>query len=184
MERDILQRAQVIYKRDILALEKLLHRQHIVNYLKKFVLSRILVSQGQWKEAEKIMKQVIELCEGSLSINYTTELRVKSQLARIYREQGNLIRARKLDEHVLEKMLRTFPPGTKTPYTLGVDTNWTRTNWGNRQPARLVEDLIQLVNIHKRVMGLEHYNTLGRMVELGCAYQQQGKAVEAERMFT
>jgi nucleoside phosphorylase/tetratricopeptide (TPR) repeat protein len=135
---------------------------------------------GQWKEAEKLQVQVLEIRKTLLGLEHPGTLTSMANLASTYQMQGRLNEAEKLEMQVLETS-RTIL-GAEHFSTLTSMANLASTYWsqGRHDEAEKLE--VQVLEMRKTILGAEHPKTLTSMANLASTYRNQGRLNEAEKL--
>jgi tetratricopeptide (TPR) repeat protein len=137
-----------------------------------------LLSDGRWKDAEKVTMQVVDIRRRMLGEEHRSTLTSMSILARIYRHQGRWKDAQELQLKDLEICKRIF--GDDDADTIDsmeslASMYIVRGQWNEAETL-----LLQVLEARKRRKEPEHIKTLTAMAKLAVTYQSQGRWKEAE----
>ncbi|KAK2805280.1 hypothetical protein FQN50_006306 [Emmonsiellopsis sp. PD_5] len=143
-------------------------------------LALIYSSQGQWKKAEELGIQTLEIKKQVLGLEHPDTLITMSNLVLTYNKQGQWEKAEELGMQVLE--IRKQVLSLEHPNTLTSMSNlaFTYNRQGQQKKAEELE--MQVLEIKKQVLGPEHPNTLTSMSNLASTYNYQGQWKKAEEL--
>ena len=144
------------------------------NYI--YVLEEI----GDWKHAEQLREQVLDMRTKLLGAEHPDTLTSMSDLAMTYSSQGKWNEAEQLNVQVLDMRKKLF--GAEHPHTLISMSNIASTylNQGKWNEAEQLN--VQVLDMRKKLLGAEHPHTLTSMSNLSLTYSHQGKCNEAEQL--
>ena len=137
--------------------------------------------QGQWKDAEKLQAQAVELRGGLLGEEHPLTLTSMANLASIYWKQGRWKEAESLFVQVIETSKRVL--GEEHADTLTSIANLASTYWNQGRWKEAESLFVQVIEIKKRVLGEEHADMLTSIANLASTYWNQGRWKEAESLF-
>ena len=144
------------------------------NYI--FVLKEI----GDWKHAEQLGVQVLDMRKKLLGAEHPDTLTSMAGLAGIYSSQGKWNEAEQLGVQVLEMRKKLL--GAEHPDTLISMGNLASTylSQGRWNEAEQLE--VQVLDMRKKVLGAEHPHIITCMGNLASIYSSQGRWNEAEQL--
>ncbi|PQE18243.1 hypothetical protein CJF30_00010977 [Rutstroemia sp. NJR-2017a BBW] len=159
--------------------KKILGREHD-DTLESIAMAGLVYNlRGRWDAAEELFVQVMETRKKKLGADHPDMLTSMNNLASTYKDQGRWDAAEELDVQVMEtskKKLGAKKLGTDHPHTLTSMENlaftWKRTNRA-AQAITLMEECIQS---RKRVLGLDHPDTLSSCSVLAAWKTEQDRA--------
>lgn len=133
-----------------------------------------------WKEAQQIQLQVLEIAKRVLTSSHRITLKGMSRLALTYSKQGQAKQCQKLQVDVLELMKQEFGP--ENPDTLTEMTNLAFTYHKLKQ-WRMAEELeLEALRLRQQVLGDRHPDTLTVMANLALTYAAQNRWQEAQQL--
>ncbi|KAJ6439093.1 mutator-like element [Purpureocillium lavendulum] len=179
-ERQLLDRAEMTYRRDIKATEILFGSHHPIHLAKKVDLSNICTILGRWKEAEELELQVMETRQKILGEEHPNTLASKSNLALTYRNQGRWRKAEQIEAQLMETAKRVL--GEEHPQTLTIMGNLAATYRNQGLWMKAEELQVQVMEIRTKLLGDEHPDTLTTMSDLALTYWNQGRWTKAEEL--
>ncbi|CAI7579555.1 unnamed protein product [Penicillium pancosmium] len=135
---------------------------------------------GQWREAEQLEVQVMEIRKTKLGADHPDTLTSMANLASTYRIQGRWEEAEQLDVQVME--IRKTKLGADHPDTLGSMNNLAATymNQGRWKEAEQLQ--VQVMETSKTKLGADHPDTLRSIGNLASMLWNQGRWEEAEQL--
>ena len=136
--------------------------------------------QGQWKDAEKLQTQAVELRRVVLGEEHPLTLTSMGNLASTFSNQGRWKEAELLFVQVVEMLKKVLKE--EHPDTLINMGNLASifSSQGRWKEAESLE--VQVMETRKRVLGEEHSDTLTSMANLASTYRSQGRWKEAEEL--
>ncbi|KAJ5915324.1 P-loop containing nucleoside triphosphate hydrolase protein [Penicillium verhagenii] len=146
----------------------------------KTLRSSNILGMGEWKKAEELQLQVMEMSKQVLGPEHPDTLSSIANLASTYWSQGLWKEAEELGVQVIETREQVLGP--EHPDTLTSIANLAST-YQNQGRWKEAEDLgVQVMKISKQVLGPEHPDTLSRINNLALLYWDQGRWKEAEEL--
>ncbi|KAJ5557363.1 hypothetical protein N7494_001278 [Penicillium frequentans] len=144
------------------------------------VLAIAYEEQGQWKTAENLNVQVLDLRRAKLGEEHPGTLATMSNLAMMVCDQGRYEEAERLQMQVTEIRKRTI--GEEHLGTLTSINNLAITYYeqGRYEEAERLQ--MQVMETRKTKLGEQHPDTLTSMGNLAITYCDQGRYEEAERL--
>ncbi|KAN0083910.1 hypothetical protein V8E54_002998 [Elaphomyces granulatus] len=143
-------------------------------------VAQCLYSDGRYREAEVLFKEVFEKKGKRLKNDDQGMLNSMAWIAYACRNQGQWTEAEKLQAQVMET--RRMVLGPEHPDTL-IDMGnlpFIYQNMGRLVEAEKLE--VQVMETFKTVLGPEHPHTLTTMSNLATTYRYQGRRTEAEKL--
>ncbi|PVF93981.1 protein prenylyltransferase [Serendipita vermifera] len=135
---------------------------------------------GEWKEAEKIQREVLELSREILGSQHRDTIRVMGNLALTLGYRGQLEEAEKIQREVLE--LRKGILGPRHPDTILAMNNLAYI-LGHRGQLEETERIQrEVLELWTGVLGPRHPNTIGSMSNLAYILGDRGQLEEAEKL--
>ncbi|BCR88831.1 uncharacterized protein ACHE_50029A [Aspergillus chevalieri] len=156
------------------------NQEQYVDYIEN--VGTCLDSDGRYKEAEKLLVQVMEIRKQVLGPEHPSILTSMANLASTYRNQGRWKEAEELQLQVMETWKQVLGP--EHPSTLTSMANLASTYRDQGRWKEAEELFLQGMETLKQVLGPEHPSTLTRMANLTSTYwnQGQGRWKEAEEL--
>jgi tetratricopeptide (TPR) repeat protein len=136
--------------------------------------------KGEWKEAEELWVQVMEIRKRVLGAEHPDTLTGIGNLALTYWNQGRWKEAEDLEVQVMEIRKRVL--GAEHPDTLTNISNLALIYQKQGRWKEAEELQVQEMEISKRVLGAEHLDTLTSIGNLALTYSNQGRWKEAEEL--
>ena len=140
----------------------------------------VLEEIGDWKHAEQLRDQVLEMRKKLLGAEHPDTLTTMSNLASTYSNQGKWNEAEQLKVQVLDmrrKLLGAEHPDTLTSMSKLASTYSDQGKWNEAEHLN-----VQVLDMRKKLLGAEHPGTLISMSNLASIYLNQGKWNEAEQL--
>ena len=140
----------------------------------------VIMEIGDWKHAEQLEVQVLEMRKKVLGSEHPDTLMSMSNLSGIYANQGKLNEAKQLQDQVLDMRRKVL--GAEHPDTLEsmADLASIYANLGKWNEAKQLQ--VQALDMRKTVLGVNHPDTLMSMVYLARTYANIGNLNEAEQL--
>jgi tetratricopeptide (TPR) repeat protein len=144
----------------------------------QFQIGCALYNQGQFREADRILREVLKEREMALGAEHRDTLSALNQLAMVLYREGKDAEAEVDYRTMVARDNKVFGP--EHPNTLGARDNLASVlqDEGKYAPAE-AEDR-ELVKIKEKLLGPEDRDTLGSRTNLANALDSQGKYAEAE----
>ncbi|KAM3086792.1 hypothetical protein ACMFMG_000914 [Clarireedia jacksonii] len=139
-----------------------------------------LENTGQYREAEKIHRQVQELRIKVLGPEHPDTLMSMCYVAAALREQGNYREAEQIHRQELELCSKILGPEHPDTLTSISYIAAALSNQGNYREAKKMHR--QVLELRIKVLGPKHPNTLASMYSVAAALSNQGNYREAEKM--
>ncbi|KAF8535317.1 hypothetical protein BDD12DRAFT_893306 [Trichophaea hybrida] len=139
-----------------------------------------VMEMRRWTEAEELEVQVIETRKNVLGEEHPDTLSSIANLASIYRNQGRWEKAKELQLQVMETSLKVL--GEKHPYTLTSIGSLATTYRSQGRWAEAEELQVMVMEARMELLGLEHPQTLVIIGSLATTYRNQGRWTEAEKL--
>ncbi|KAF8182443.1 hypothetical protein K438DRAFT_1724919 [Mycena galopus ATCC 62051] len=135
---------------------------------------------GKYKQAEKLLQEVLEKQKQLLGDNHLETLRTMGILASIYSELGEHQKDKELKVIVLEKQKQVL--GENHPDTLWTMGNLASTysDLGEHQKAKELK--VSVLEKQKQVLGENHPDTLWTMGKLASTYSDLGEHQKAKEL--
>ena len=140
----------------------------------------VLEEIGDWKHAEQLRNQVLDMRKKLLGAEHPHTIISMSDLANAYLSQGKLIEAEQLNVQVLDVRKKLL--GAEHRYTLASMSNLALTYSRQRKWNEAEQLNIEALDMEKKLLGAEHLDTLICMSNLASTYSSQGKWNEAEQL--
>jgi tetratricopeptide (TPR) repeat protein len=140
----------------------------------------VLDDNGLWKEAEKLLVQVMEMRTRVFGVEDPCTLSSMGNLAGTYVKQGQWKDAEKLLVQIMEISIRMF--GTEHPSTARHLSDLAAVCCDQGQWKKAEKLNLQAMEISTRICGVEHPDTLIRMGNLAVTYSKQGQWNDAEKL--
>ena len=140
----------------------------------------VLEEIGEWKHAEKLRDQVLDMREKLLGAEHPHTLLSMSEMAMTYSSQGKWNKAEQLIVQVLDMRKKLF--GAEHPDTLTNMSNLALTYLNQGKWNKAAQLNVQVLDMFKKLHGAEHPYTLISMSNLVRTYSDQGKWNEAEQL--
>ncbi|KAJ5564862.1 hypothetical protein N7513_001104 [Penicillium frequentans] len=136
--------------------------------------------EGNWREAEQLFIQVLEMRKSKLGADHLDTLASMANLALTFWNQGRWEEAEQLLKQVMET--HKIKLGTSHPSTLTSMSNLASTFWkqGRWKEAEQLE--VQVMETSKAKLGADHPSTLTSMANLASTFWNQGRLEEAEKL--
>jgi len=136
-----------------------------------------LQSQGQWKDAERLQVEAVNLRRNIFGADHPYTLTSMAWLASTFIYQGRWEEAGKLGVQVMET--RKAKLGDDHPDTLTSMANLASTYWnqGRLEEAEKLE--VQVMETRKAKLGDDHPDTLTSMGKLAFTWEAQGRLTDA-----
>ncbi|KAJ5667191.1 hypothetical protein N7507_003055 [Penicillium longicatenatum] len=136
--------------------------------------------EGQFKEAEDLQAQVMEVEKKKLGADHPNTLVSINNLASMYADQGRWKEAEELQAQVTD--VRKTKLGADHPDTLTSINNLASiyTQQGRWKEAEELQ--VQVMEVEKTKLGADHPDTLTSINNLASIYTQQGRWKEAEEL--
>ncbi|KAI5460636.1 hypothetical protein BGZ63DRAFT_425133 [Mariannaea sp. PMI_226] len=160
--------------------EKVLGREDMATLASMSLLATVMKDQGQWKEAEMLLVQVIEAHKMKVEVDHPGMLASIINLTSIYRNQGRWEEAEKLQVQVLETFKSKLGPDH--PDILSNMANLASTYWKQGRWEEAEKLQVQVLETFKSKLGPDHPDTLSNMANLASTYWKQGRWEEAEKL--
>jgi len=143
-------------------------------------LARVYRYVGQWKEAEELGVQVMEMSLRVLGSEHPDTLTNIADLASTFWNQGRWTKAEELEGQMIEMRRKVLGP--EHPDTLASMGNLASTyrNLGRWEEAKELQ--VKVVETSLRVLGQKHPYTLTSIGNLATTYRSQGRWKEAEEL--
>jgi tetratricopeptide (TPR) repeat protein len=135
---------------------------------------------GRWREAEEMMKVVVEMRKKPLGDDHPDTLQSMNNLGSTYSRQGRWREAEELGVRVMETKKRVL--GEDHLDTLESMNNLTITYSRQGRWNEAEEIGVRVMETRKRVLGDDHPETLSSMGNLSTMYSRQGRWNEAEQL--
>ena len=141
-----------------------------------FVLREI----GDWKHAEQLGVQVLDMRKKVLGAEHPHTLLSMGNLARIYEDKGNFKEAEQLEFQVLDMSKKLL--GAEHPHTLLSMGNLagiysSQGKWNEAEQLK-----VQVLDMRMELFGAEHPDTILSIGNLARTYADKGKLNEAEQL--
>jgi len=157
-------------------------KQPLVEASIRQTIGNAYMDLGIYPEAQKHLERAIELRRRLLGEDHPDTLSVMSDLAFLYRAEGNFTQAEPLASKVLEIRRRLL--GEDHPETLYAMNNLGLLYRFEGKPAPAEALLSKVLEIRQRTSGEQDPATLYAMSALGYVYQVQGKYKQAETVLS
>ncbi|KAJ7720422.1 hypothetical protein B0H16DRAFT_389270 [Mycena metata] len=146
----------------------------------RFQYALIFEEGGKYKQAEKLLEEVLEEQKQVLGDNHPDTLRTMSNLGTSYSALGKHEKAKELKGLVLEK--QTHLLGDNHPDTLRTMGNLASSylDLGNHQEAKELYGAV--LEKRKQILGEDHPNTLRTMGNLASSYSHLGEHQKAKEL--
>ncbi|PVF91412.1 TPR-like protein [Serendipita vermifera] len=133
---------------------------------------------GEWKQAEKIEREVLELCQKALGPRHPDTIHAMGELAYTLGHCGQLEKAEKIQQEVL--VLQREILGPQHPDTIRAMNNlaYTLGHRGKREEAEKMKR--EVLDLWKEVLGPRHPDTIRAMNNLAYILYHRGRLEEAE----
>ena len=161
--------------------EKMLGKEHPDTLRSMSNLAAMLSSQGKYKEAEKMHRQVLTLREAVLGKEHSDTLMSMNHLGLVFSSQRKYGEAEKIHRRVLA--LAETVLGKEHSDTLLSMTNLAELLSGQGKYKEAEEMFQQVLALKGMVLSKEHPHTLINMNNLAQSLSSQGKYEKAEEMF-
>ena len=135
----------------------------------KFAL--VMKENGDWKNAEQLEVQVMDIRKKVLGAEHPNRLTTMSDLANTYLAQRGWNEAEQLEVQVMD--IRKKVLGVEHPNTLIIMSNLAFTYWNQGRWNEAEHLQIQIMDMSKKVLGAEHPDTLTIMANLAMTYRNQ-----------
>jgi Tetratricopeptide repeat len=147
---------------------------------KWFNFAFVMWENGDWKNAEQLEVQVMDMRKKLLGAEHLDTLSSMANIAVTYENQGKWIEAEQLQVQVMDMRKKLL--GAEHPDTLSSMANIALT-YGNQGKWIEAEQLeVQVMDMRKKLLGAEHPDTLSSMANIAVTYENQGKWIEAEQL--
>ena len=140
----------------------------------------VLEEVGDWKHAEQLREQVLDMRQKLLGAEHPHTLTSMSNLALTYLYQGKLNEAVQLNVQVLDMRKKLL--GAEHSDTLTSISNLALTYSGQGKLNEAEQLNVQVLDMRKKLLGTEHPDTLTSMSNLAMTYTNQGKWNEAMQL--
>ncbi|KAF2467662.1 uncharacterized protein BDR25DRAFT_291611 [Lindgomyces ingoldianus] len=148
-----------------------------------FKLGDVLIVQGRYKSAEKLIRRLVEGHRTVNGNNDNNTLDALELLGRVLECQGLYAKAEKLLQHTFKArkmVLGEEHPGTLTSMANLASTYRNQGRWKEAEELEEAEELfVQVMETRKRVLGEEHPDTLTSMANLAHTWKLQSRNEEA-----
>jgi tetratricopeptide (TPR) repeat protein len=164
--------------------------QHLLPHVRQFLASSemtpfdhlafawVLRKGGSSKQAAEHLCEALRLmASGTLHLDIPFTLRIKQDLAGVYRDMGKFSRAADLGHEVMDMWKKLV--GEEHPDTIISINNLAVTLSNKRHFSEAADLQRQALVIQKKVLGTEHRDTLTTMMNLAVTLSYQGKYTEA-----
>ena len=158
--------------------KKMLGEEHPSTLISMNNLTKMLSSQGKYKEAERISRQTLALRERVLSKDHPNTLASMNNLAEKLSGQGKYKAAEQIHEQVI--VLRKMILGNEHPNTLASMNNLAESLSGQDKYKEAEQIHEQVMILRKEILGNEHRDTLMSMSNLARALSNQSEYGKAE----
>ncbi|OJJ83550.1 uncharacterized protein ASPGLDRAFT_173020 [Aspergillus glaucus CBS 516.65] len=145
------------------------HQEHYIDYIEN--VGTCLDSDGRYKEAEKLLVQVIKTRKHVLGPEDSSTLTSVHNLALTYQNQGRWKEAEELYMQVIEKWKQVLGP--EHPSTLTSMANLASAYYNQGRWKEAEELFVQVMETRKQVLGPEHPSTLTSMHNLAYTLKQR-----------
>ena len=145
------------------------------------LFANLYQSQGQYEEAEQLLRRVLEGREEKLGLKHPDTLRTVQNLAVVYRDQGRYSEAERLYRRALEGWEEKLGP--KHPDTLRTVDNLAviyRDQGWYKEAEQLLRRALEG---REEKLGLKHPETLTTVDNLADVYWSQDQYEEAEQLY-
>ena len=140
----------------------------------------VMTENGNWKNAEKLQVQVMDMRKKVLGAEHPHTLLSMGNLADTYRNQGRWNEAEQLEVQVMDMRKKLL--GAEHPDTLSSMGNLASTYWNQGRWNEAEQLEVQVMDMRKKLLGAEHPDTLSSMANLASTYWNQGRWNEAEQL--
>ena len=140
----------------------------------------VLEDIGDWKHAEQLGVQVLDVRKKLLGAEHPDTLVSMRNLARIYSKQGRWNEAEQLEVQVLDMSKKLL--GAEHPDTLVSMGNLGKTYFSQGRWSEAEKLEVQVLDMRRKVLGAEHPHTVISMGNLARIYLKQGRWDEAEHL--
>jgi tetratricopeptide (TPR) repeat protein len=141
----------------------------------------VLYDQGQYSDAERIFRTVLQERERVLGPEHTDTLVARSRLENALYYQGKYAESETEARALLA--VQEKKPGPEHPDTLKARNNLATTLFAQGKYAESETEFRALIKLKEKVFGPEDLNTLDGRNNLAAALSMQGKDAEAEAEF-
>ncbi|PVF91851.1 hypothetical protein CPB86DRAFT_802509 [Serendipita vermifera] len=143
-------------------------------------LGSALARCGEWKEAEEVEREVLELCKESLGPLHPDTIAAMNNLASTLHVRGQLEGAEQMKREALE--LREEILGSRHPDTIATMHNLASTlvDRGQLEEAEKIQQ--EVLELLCEVLGPRHLDTIRARNSLASTLGQRGRLKEAERV--
>ncbi|KAJ4367082.1 hypothetical protein N0V83_007612 [Neocucurbitaria cava] len=159
---------------------ELFSEEHIDTLSSISLVGSVKREKGHYKEAEELLKKVIETGLRSLGEEHEVTLTSMHNLALVYYQQGRWKEAEDLQVQVVEIRRRLL--SEDQPELLASINNLASTYLKQGRWKEAEELHVQVLETSKRVLSEEHPETLTTMNNLATTYRGQGRWKEAEEL--
>ena len=137
-------------------------------------------SQGEWKEAEELLGQVVETRRKVLGAEHPHTLTSLNNLAMAYAAQGRWTEAKELEMAVI--ITRNKVLGAEHPSTLISCGNLASVHRAQGQYQEAEKLGVRVMETFQRVLGVDDPSTLNSCANLALTYSAQGRWEAAEEL--
>ena len=145
-----------------------------------FNFTLALKENGDFKSAEQLEIQVMDMRKKLLSMEHRDTLIIMANLANTYWKQGRWNEAEQLQIQVMDmrkKLLGADHLNTLTSMANLAVTYWNQGRWNEAEQLQ-----IQVMEMKKKRLGADHPDTLTSVGNLASTYRNQGRWNEAEQL--
>ncbi|UPX11081.1 uncharacterized protein EKO05_0001705 [Ascochyta rabiei] len=143
------------------------------------LLATVYRDQGRWVNAADLEVQILQTRKIQLGADHPLTLAVKGNLAYTYRRQGRLKEAEEMQLQILESY-KTTQGAEVELLTFKAHLASTYRAQGRLDDAEKLE--VQILDISKMKLGVDHFDTMNRMVSLASTYWKANKFQEAQEL--
>jgi tetratricopeptide (TPR) repeat protein len=171
-----------MYKAAINAYKELFGPEHVDVLTATGNLANVYRKKGDEREAEELLKTVLELEIKNSGPEHDRTLSTMNDLALTYLDQGRFSEAEKLQQTIMEMRIKISGP--EHSYTLIAMHNLASTYRKQSRPEEAEELQVRVLEAEKRLWGENNPNTLMAMCNLALIYLSLGRLKEAEELQT
>ena len=181
-EKGLLEKAEVVYKREIDDLHRVFGRNHEIPLILMFWLARILVTQERWEEAVELETQVMETEKEWFGRDNSNLVRSLTHLAKLKFEiKGKRSEAEKLALEAIDMGSRVMgPENPDTLVGIGLLALMYRRQ-GRLDEAEELET--RVMDAYMSALGAEHPDTLISQSNIAAIFRGQGRYEESEQLY-
>ncbi|KAF8517759.1 hypothetical protein BU17DRAFT_91618 [Hysterangium stoloniferum] len=160
--------------------KRILGQEHYDSMAMVFKLAYIWYSQGKYKKAQILGRQILEKYKRLLGLEHPSTLISMGNLASTLKNLGTYTEAQELEVQVLEAHKQLLGPEHPSTLTSMGNLALTLSDLGKYTEAQKLG--VQVLEAQKQLLGPEHPSTLISMGNLASTLKNLGKYTEAQKL--